>query len=59
VTAYVSKDGKKWLCAEFMVVNNECHMSMANFIDNFELEKSERKANRSVPRYNGPELGSL
>ena len=59
MAAYVSKDGKKWLCAEFMVVGSECHMSMANFIDNFELEKSEKHANRAIPRYNGPELGSL
>lgn len=34
-------------------------MSMANFIEDFEFEKRERQANRAVPRYNGPELGTL
>ena len=40
IAAFVSKDGKKWLCAEFMVVNNECHLSVANFIENYENDKA-------------------
>ncbi len=60
ISAYVSKDGKKWLCAEFMIVNNECHMSMANFVEDFEAEKAERlKSRMSTAKYQGPELGSL
>ena len=60
LVAYVNKTGSnKWMCCE-IVIAQDAQITMVAFINDYELDRSERQKSRiSISGYTGPEISSL